>query len=159
MSCMNEHSDAGMRAVLTLRMDLRWLSSALCVPVFASVKTRAQSSPATSPSQLARESQSRVTASAGDIEAVLERPQVRELGEKSRTEMILRVRDAQNNLPFLPDTDPKQRVAWGMALAQRQANLVHPPRAEPAAKAGTGSSTSCRKSRLGSVDRSACAHE
>ena len=124
MSCMNEHSDAGMRAVLTLRMDLRWLSSALCVPVFASVKTRAQSSPATSPSQLARESQSRVTASAGDIEAVLERPQVRELGEKSRTEMILRVRDAQNNLPFLPDTDPKQRVAWGMALAQRQANLA-----------------------------------
>jgi hypothetical protein len=124
MSCMNKQSDAGMRAVLTLRMDLRWFSSAFCVLVFSSVTTRAHSSPATPPSQLARENLSRATASAGDIKAVLGRPQVRELEEKSRREMILRVRDVQNNLLFLPDTDPEQRFARGMACEQCQTNLT-----------------------------------
>jgi len=57
------------------------------------------------------------------LAAVLERPQVRELEEKSRSEMILRVRDAQNNLSLLPDTDPKQKVAREMAFQQWQATL------------------------------------
>lgn len=87
MSCMNKQSDAGMRAVLTLRMDLRCFSSALCALFFSSVRTRAERFPATPPSQLARENPSRVTTSAGDIKAVLERPQVRELGEKARREI------------------------------------------------------------------------
>lgn len=55
--------------------------------------------------------------------AILQRPQVRELESKTQSEMIMRVRSAQNNLALLPDTDPKQKVAKEMALQQWQASL------------------------------------
>jgi protein involved in polysaccharide export with SLBB domain len=57
------------------------------------------------------------------LAAVLERPAVRDLEAKSRSEMILRVQDAQNNLTLLPDADPKQKVARDMAIQQWQATL------------------------------------
>ncbi|MGB0036220.1 MAG: SLBB domain-containing protein [Candidatus Acidiferrales bacterium] len=55
--------------------------------------------------------------------AILQRPQVRELESKVQSEMIMRVRSAQNNLALLPDTDPRQKVAKEMALQQWQASL------------------------------------
>src|SRR5271167_4438278 len=42
---------------------------------------------------------------------------------RSRTELILRVRDAQTNLETLPDTDPKQKQAKEMAVEQWQTTL------------------------------------
>ncbi len=55
--------------------------------------------------------------------AVLVRPQVRDLEMRARTELILRVRDAQTNLETLPDTDPKQKQAKEMAVEQWQTTL------------------------------------
>jgi protein involved in polysaccharide export with SLBB domain len=55
--------------------------------------------------------------------AVLERPQVRDLEMRARTELILRVRDAQTNLETLPEGDPKQKQAKEMAVEQWQTTL------------------------------------
>jgi len=55
--------------------------------------------------------------------AVLERPQVRELEMKARTELIMRVRDAQTNLETMPETDPKQKQAKQVAVEQWQTTL------------------------------------
>ncbi|MGP8156644.1 MAG: SLBB domain-containing protein [Candidatus Acidiferrales bacterium] len=55
--------------------------------------------------------------------AVLERPQVRDLEMRARTELILRVRDAQTNLETLPEADPKQKQAKEMAVEQWQTTL------------------------------------
>jgi hypothetical protein len=113
MTCRNEKSDHGMRPVLKLWMDLRWLSRTLCVQFLSSVTTHAQSSAASLPPHPARENLSQVAASDGDIKAVLERPQVRGLEKKVRNEMILRARDAQKNLLLSPDAGLKQIVAKG----------------------------------------------
>jgi len=56
--------------------------------------------------------------------AVLMRVQVRELESKQQGEMILRVKDLQNNLEVLPDGDPRQKQAKEMALQQYQATLT-----------------------------------
>jgi polysaccharide biosynthesis/export protein len=56
--------------------------------------------------------------------AVLRRAQVRELESKQQDEMILRVKDLQDNLELLPDSDPKQKQAKEMALQQYQATLT-----------------------------------
>ncbi len=55
--------------------------------------------------------------------AVLERTQVRDLEVRARTELILRVRDAQTNLETLPETDAKQKQAKEMAIEQWQTTL------------------------------------
>jgi polysaccharide biosynthesis/export protein len=65
--------------------------------------------------------------------AVLMRVQVRELESKQQVEMILRVKDLQNNLEVLPDGDPRQKQAKEMALQQYQATLT-----ELSANAPTG---------------------
>ena len=56
--------------------------------------------------------------------AVLQRVQVRELEAKEQNQMVLRVKDLQNNLELLPDGDAKQRQAKEMALQQYQATLT-----------------------------------
>jgi len=56
--------------------------------------------------------------------AVLQRVQVRELESKQQDEMVLRVKDLQDNLELLPDTDAKQKQAKEMALQQYQATLT-----------------------------------
>jgi protein involved in polysaccharide export with SLBB domain len=56
--------------------------------------------------------------------AVLQRVQVRELEAKQQDEMILRVKDLQDNLEVLPDSDAKQKQAKEMALQQYQATLT-----------------------------------
>ncbi len=65
--------------------------------------------------------------------AVLMRVQVRELESKQQGEMILRVKDLQNNLEVLPDGEPRQKQAKEMALQQYQATLT-----ELSANAPTG---------------------
>jgi hypothetical protein len=133
MTCMNKQLDPGMRAVLTLWMDLHWLSRTLCVLVLSSVTTHAQVSAASLPQHPARENLSRVAASDEDIKAALERPQVRGPEERLRNEMVLRVRDAQNNLLLPPDTGPKQKVAKG----QWQENLTALGPILPVGRVGT----------------------
>jgi protein involved in polysaccharide export with SLBB domain len=56
--------------------------------------------------------------------AVLERTQVRELELKSRDEMILRVKSAQDDLQLLPDSDPKQKLAKEVAAGQWQSAMA-----------------------------------
>jgi protein involved in polysaccharide export with SLBB domain len=56
--------------------------------------------------------------------AILQRTQVRELEAKEQIHMILRVKDLQNNLVLLPETDPKQKQAKEMALQQYQTTLT-----------------------------------
>jgi polysaccharide biosynthesis/export protein len=56
--------------------------------------------------------------------AVLQRVQVRELESKQQDEMILRVKDLQDNIELLPDSDPRQKQAKEMALQQYQATLT-----------------------------------
>ena len=55
--------------------------------------------------------------------AVLKRSSVREHELAARDELMGRVRNAQNNLVQLGDTDPKQKVAKELAFQQWQANL------------------------------------
>ncbi len=55
--------------------------------------------------------------------AVLERGQVRDLEAKQQDDMIVRVREVQQNLAMQPDTDPKQKIARDMAIAQWQSSL------------------------------------
>jgi exopolysaccharide biosynthesis WecB/TagA/CpsF family protein len=57
--------------------------------------------------------------------AVLQRVQVRELESRSQQEVIVRVKDAQNSLELLPDTDPKQKQAKLLAVEQSQSTLEH----------------------------------
>jgi protein involved in polysaccharide export with SLBB domain len=57
--------------------------------------------------------------------AILQRVQVRELEEKSRDEMVRRVRDAEANLQLMPDTDTRQKEAKAAALQQWQNTLDH----------------------------------
>jgi polysaccharide biosynthesis/export protein len=56
--------------------------------------------------------------------AVLQRVQVREMESRQQDEMILRVKDLQDNLELLPDSDPRQKQAKEMALQQYQATLT-----------------------------------
>jgi protein involved in polysaccharide export with SLBB domain len=56
--------------------------------------------------------------------AILQRPQVRELQAKEQIQMVLRVKDLQNNLVLLPDTDPRQKQAKEMALQQYQSTIT-----------------------------------
>ena len=56
--------------------------------------------------------------------AILERVQVRELESGQQTQMILRVKDAENNLESLPEGDPRQKQAKEAALAQYQTTLT-----------------------------------
>jgi polysaccharide export outer membrane protein len=56
--------------------------------------------------------------------AVLQRVQVRELESRQQNDMILRVKDLQDNLEVLPETDPHQKQAKEMALQQYQATLT-----------------------------------
>jgi polysaccharide biosynthesis/export protein len=55
--------------------------------------------------------------------AVLQRVQVREMELKTRNEIMLRVKDAQNNLELLPDTEPRQRETKVLAVQQWQSTL------------------------------------
>ena len=55
--------------------------------------------------------------------AVLERAQVRYLEAKQQDDMIVRVREVQQNLALQPDTDPKLKIARDMAIAQWQSSL------------------------------------
>jgi protein involved in polysaccharide export with SLBB domain len=56
--------------------------------------------------------------------AILERAQVRELELKSREEMILRVKSAQDDLQLAPETDPKQKLAKEVAAGQWQSAMA-----------------------------------
>jgi polysaccharide export outer membrane protein len=56
--------------------------------------------------------------------AILQRVQVREMELKSRDEIILRVKDAQDNVQLLPDTDQKQKIAKEVALGQWQSTMA-----------------------------------
>jgi polysaccharide biosynthesis/export protein len=56
--------------------------------------------------------------------AVLQRVQVRELEAKQQDELILRVKNEEQDLELLPGTDPKQKQAKEMALAQYQTTLT-----------------------------------
>ncbi|HWZ55434.1 MAG TPA: SLBB domain-containing protein [Verrucomicrobiae bacterium] len=56
--------------------------------------------------------------------AILQRVQVREMEMKSRDEIILRVKDAQDNVQLLPDTDQKQKIAKEVALEQWQSTMA-----------------------------------
>jgi polysaccharide export outer membrane protein len=56
--------------------------------------------------------------------AILQRVQVREMELKSRDEIILRVKDAQDNVQLLPDTDQKQKIAKEIALGQWQSTMA-----------------------------------
>ena len=55
--------------------------------------------------------------------AVLERSQVRELEVKQRNEMIVQVKNVENNLRLMPDTDSRQKQAKEAALQQYQTTL------------------------------------
>jgi protein involved in polysaccharide export with SLBB domain len=55
--------------------------------------------------------------------AILQRAQVRELETQEHDAMILRVKDAQNGLELLPDTDPQQKAAKEIAIQQWQSSL------------------------------------
>jgi protein involved in polysaccharide export with SLBB domain len=55
--------------------------------------------------------------------AVLERGQVRDLEAKQQDDMIVRVREVQQNLAMQPDTDARQKIAKDMAIAQWQSSL------------------------------------
>ena len=55
--------------------------------------------------------------------AVLERTQVREFEMKQRNEMIIQVKNVENNLRLMPDTDPRQKQAKEAALQQYQTTL------------------------------------
>ena len=55
--------------------------------------------------------------------AILKRPKVQEQEAQARGELMARVRNAQNNLVQLSDTDPKQKIAKELAFQQWQANL------------------------------------
>jgi protein involved in polysaccharide export with SLBB domain len=55
--------------------------------------------------------------------AVFERGQVRDLETKEQGDMIVRVREVQQNLAMQPDSDPKQKIARDMAIAQWQSSL------------------------------------
>jgi polysaccharide export outer membrane protein len=55
--------------------------------------------------------------------AVLERSQVRELEAKQRNEMIVQVKNVENNLRLMPDTDSRQKQAKEAALQQYQTTL------------------------------------
>jgi protein involved in polysaccharide export with SLBB domain len=55
--------------------------------------------------------------------AVLERTQVREFEVKQRNEMIIQVKNVENNLRLMPDTDPRQKQAKEAALQQYQTTL------------------------------------
>jgi polysaccharide export outer membrane protein len=56
--------------------------------------------------------------------AILQRVQVREMELKSRDEIILRVKDAQDNVQLLPETDQKQKIAKEVALEQWQSTMA-----------------------------------
>jgi protein involved in polysaccharide export with SLBB domain len=56
--------------------------------------------------------------------AILERAQVRELEMKQRDEMILRVKDLENQLRAMPETDPREKEVKRAALEQYQATLT-----------------------------------
>jgi len=55
--------------------------------------------------------------------AILRRTQIQELEGQSRDEMIMRVKNAQNDLELQPDLDPKAKVARELAYQQWQTNL------------------------------------
>ncbi|MBZ5697604.1 MAG: SLBB domain-containing protein [Acidobacteriia bacterium] len=55
--------------------------------------------------------------------AILRREQVQELETQSRDELIMRVRNAQNDLGLQPDTDLKAKAARELAYQQWQSNL------------------------------------
>ncbi len=55
--------------------------------------------------------------------SVFERGQVRDLEAKQQDDMIVRVREVQQNLAMQPDSDPKQKIARDMAIAQWQSSL------------------------------------
>lgn len=55
--------------------------------------------------------------------AILQRAEVRELESKAQAEILTRVRDAQDNLELLPETDGKQKEAKAVALQQAQASI------------------------------------
>jgi len=50
--------------------------------------------------------------------AILERAQVRELQTKEQTQLMLRVKDLQNNVELLPENDANQKRAKENALRQ-----------------------------------------
>jgi polysaccharide export outer membrane protein len=56
--------------------------------------------------------------------AVLERAQVRELQTKEQTQLMLRVKDLQNNVALLPEGDANQKMAKENALRQYQNALT-----------------------------------
>ena len=56
--------------------------------------------------------------------AVLERAQVRELQTKEQTQLMLRVKDLQNNVALLPENDANQKQAKENALRQYQNALT-----------------------------------
>jgi protein involved in polysaccharide export with SLBB domain len=56
--------------------------------------------------------------------AVLERAQVRELQTKEQTQLMLRVKDLQNNVELLPENDANQKRAKENALRQYQNALT-----------------------------------
>jgi len=55
--------------------------------------------------------------------AILQRAQVRQLETQEHDAMILRVKEAQNGLQLLPDTDPQQKAAKEIAIQQWQSSL------------------------------------
>src|SRR5246500_2391093 len=56
--------------------------------------------------------------------AILERAQVRELQTKEQTQLMLRVKDLQNNVALLPENDANQKQAKENALRQYQNALT-----------------------------------
>jgi polysaccharide biosynthesis/export protein len=56
--------------------------------------------------------------------AILERADVRELQTKEQTQLMLRVKDLQNNIELLPEGDPNQKRAKENALRQYQNALT-----------------------------------
>jgi protein involved in polysaccharide export with SLBB domain len=56
--------------------------------------------------------------------AILERVQVRDLEAKEQTQMILRIKDLENDIQLLPEGDPHQKQAKEMALRQYQTTLT-----------------------------------
>ena len=55
--------------------------------------------------------------------AVLQRVEVRQLEAKAQDQMALRIKDIQNNLELLPDSDARQKQAKQAALEQWQTSL------------------------------------
>jgi protein involved in polysaccharide export with SLBB domain len=56
--------------------------------------------------------------------SVLERAQVRELQTKEQTQLMLRIKDLENNVEQLPEGDPRQKQAKETALRQYQNALT-----------------------------------